>query len=225
MKIAWFGPAPATPRQEAELRRLFGDTCVTDFRGQLRNAAYAVADFRVSGADDLVVIAPLAVLDHLLHEGLRPLWAEAAECAASHPEREWAVKGKHFRFVGFRRLAGVELTTEVAKPLPARRPATVAWLSRHAVLPGQFDALRRLYGSDVRVRQHAAELRDAREAMEVVRRLGGDDVLLVGPLSLHDALAKLAGVGPLRAIMEGDRFVEFRRVTGLKLQFEAVGPR
>lgn len=231
MKIAWYGPeAPdgnpsrPTPRQLAALQSRFGVApSDIDPRGQLRNAAAGVADFRRSGADDLVVIAPLAVLDHVLREGVRPIWSGAEVVDRSHPEAEWEVKGRWFRFTEFKRLTGLELKTEPAQPLRAKRPAVVAWLTRHTCDAAQRTALQALYGPGVVVKPHAGELGNARGTMGIIAGMNADDVVIVAPLSLIDELTKLAGgTGPLHGVMKDGRFVEFRRVIGLELQYEAV---
>lgn len=221
MKIAWYGPGAPTPRQLARLGELFGDDVAVELRGQIRNAADGAADYRRSGCDDLVVIAPLAVLDHLLREGLKPLWSDAEVVEASHPEREWEVKGRPFRFLGFKRLTALELKTEEPQPLGTKRPVRVAWVTRHRCDAAQLAALQDLYGPEVEVVRYTNELRGPQDLADVLKRIKAIDCVLVAPLSVFDGLCR-QGIRPLRAVMDGSRFVELRRVTGLELRFEAV---
>lgn len=220
MRIAWYGPGAATPRQEAGLKELFGADTSIEFRGQIRNAEDGAADFRGSGCDDLVVIAPLAVLDHLLRQGIKPLWAEAEVVPASHPEAEWEVKGRHYRFVCFKRLTALTLQSETPKPLRvASQPVKVAWFTRHRCDAAQLAALQAMYGTEVQVVHQSREIHGPQDVAQAMKRVGATDCVLVAPLSIFDGLCKL-GIQPLRGLMDGQRFLEFRRVTGLELQFE-----
>lgn len=222
MKIAWYGPGAPTPRQVVGLRGIYGDDVVVDFVGAVGNAAATVAAFKRSGADDAVVVAPLAVCDKLLQEGMKPLWADAEVVDASHPEREWEVKGRHFRFLGFKRLVALDLKTEEPTALGSARPARVAWMTRHRCDAAQLSALQALYGADVEVVPATFGERDAAgDIAQTLRRLGAVDLVLVAPLSIFDALCKQS-IRPLKGVMERNRFVEFRRVTGLELRFEEV---
>ncbi len=222
MQIAWYGPGQPSPRQLAGLREIYGDDVAVDFCGQVRNAAVTVTAFRRSGADEAVVVAPLAVCDHLLREGLQPLWADAEVVDASHPEREWEVRGRHFRHLGFKRLVALDLKTEVPKALEVvTRPVRVAWFTRHHCEVGQMSALQALYGPDVEIVHARYGERGSADVAYALKSIQATDFVLVAPLSIFDALCK-QGIHPLQGVMDGNRFVEFRRVTGLELRFEAV---
>ena len=75
-----------------------------------------VVEGKAAGADEVVVVAPLSVIQRLVELGLRPLWAEmeAIEAAGElDPEREVdAPGGRRYRFRRFRRIVGVKIQFE-----------------------------------------------------------------------------------------------------------------
>ncbi|MEM4407799.1 MAG: hypothetical protein QXI19_03550 [Candidatus Caldarchaeum sp.] len=112
---------------------------------------------------------------------------------------------------------------------------SILWLSRHQPLPAQVDALRNHYG-EVMLFQDASPFASAEEILERYRRGGYDDCVVVAPLSVLQRLVEL-GLRPLWAEMEkvekyqnpatdtivGDRvfrFKRFRRVVGMKIEYE-----
>lgn len=117
MLVVWFSRHQPTKRQMAELRRLFGDEVRVETDPlPFSSAEEVAARFRAKRADDLVVVAPMTVLDALCKQGLRPLWAQMEECAPSHPECEVSARERSYRFVEFRRVVRLELITEAVEP-------------------------------------------------------------------------------------------------------------
>ncbi len=125
------------------------------------------------------------------------------------------------------------------KPAPGRAPARILWLSRHPPLPAQRRELDRLWPGCT-IDQKVHPYRDAAEIVRRVRDDGYDQVVAVAPLSVLDQLCR-RGLFPLRAEMEPVpkvgpcdpdwevdyggrrvRFREFRRVTRLHLETEAL---
>lgn len=111
----------------------------------------------------------------------------------------------------------------------------IIWFSRHPALPSQVAELRRVFGEDVELLQDPNPFSSAEEVVRRFRSLGGDDMVVVAPLSVLGRLCDL-GLKPLWAEMEqvppeqaeviaagrGYRFIRFRRVKRLVLEFEEV---
>jgi len=114
----------------------------------------------------------------------------------------------------------------------------VLWMSRHDPLPSQIAALKRLYGEDTEVVKDPRPFASAEEIADRYRAGGYDDLVVVAPLSVLGKLCEL-GLKPLWAEMEAVspeeaeveaagryyRFVRFRRVKRLVLEFEEVQPQ
>jgi len=110
----------------------------------------------------------------------------------------------------------------------------VVWFSRHDPLPSQVVELHRLFG-EVEIVQDPNPFNSAEDIMARFRAIGGDEMVVVAPLSVMGRLCDL-GIRPLWAEMErvpedqaeviasgrGYRFVRFRRVKRLALEFEEV---
>ena len=82
-------------------------TCPTE-----RSSAKAVKEyFDQSGCDDLIVVAPYSVLDHLCRLGLRPLWSVNPQVNQGEPY-SFEFNGRYYRFDGFKRVVKLELVLE-----------------------------------------------------------------------------------------------------------------
>lgn len=111
----------------------------------------------------------------------------------------------------------------------------VIWFSRHPVLPTQVAELKRLFGDDVQIVTDPRPFDSAEDIVRRFRAAGGDEMVVVAPLSVLGRLCDL-GIKPLWAEMEQVppeqaevtaagrhyRFVRFRRVKRLVLEFEEV---
>jgi hypothetical protein len=76
-KVYWLSRHAPLPSQIAELRRLFGEDVVIEQDPQpFESVDDILARFRRSGADELLVVAPLSVIAQLVQRGIKPLWAE-----------------------------------------------------------------------------------------------------------------------------------------------------
>ena len=110
----------------------------------------------------------------------------------------------------------------------------IVWFSRHDPLPSQVAELRRLFG-EVEISQDPNPFASAEDIVARFRAIGGDEMVVVAPLSVFGRLCDL-GIRPLWAEMErvpieeaevvasgrSYRFVRFRRVKRLALEFEEV---
>jgi len=110
-RILWLSQhAPLTP-QIAELQRLFGEIEILRDVNPFFSAEEILRRFREGGYDEMVVVAPLSVIARLCELGLRPLWAEM-EQVYERRQADVSAKGRHYRFVRFRRIKAVRLEFE-----------------------------------------------------------------------------------------------------------------
>lgn len=96
------------PSQVAELARLFPHLDLLHDPRPFENAANILRRFRAVRGDELAVVAPLSVLQHLCEDGICPLWAEMETLRPGDPRAEMTYP-RPMRFVEFRRVLGVEL--------------------------------------------------------------------------------------------------------------------
>jgi hypothetical protein len=68
--------------------------------------------YQQGGYNDIVVVAPLSVIAKLCELGIKPLWADSAEETDEKRIEYRGARGKGFRFVGFKRIAGVQMIFE-----------------------------------------------------------------------------------------------------------------
>ncbi len=110
-KVYWMSRHAPLPSQVAELRRLFGEDVVIEQDPKPFDSVDDIlARFRASGADELLIVAPLSVIAQIVQRGVKPLWAEMQACSPDEAEVEAA--GRYYRFVRFRRIAGIEIKFE-----------------------------------------------------------------------------------------------------------------
>ena len=112
----------------------------------------------------------------------------------------------------------------------------ILWMSRHNPLPSQIAELKRLFGEETEVVKDPQPFSSAEDIAERFRTRRYDDIVVVAPLSVLSRLCEL-GIRPLWAEMEvvkdpvkaevsaGGRlyrFVRFRRVLGIKIEYGEV---
>jgi hypothetical protein len=89
------------------LEQYLGDTVEIEKLPGFRSAENIAQTYREGTFDDMVIVAPLSVIAHVVDLGVRPLWSESVE----EPDRSQAHfqggGGKWFRFVRFRRIKTV----------------------------------------------------------------------------------------------------------------------
>lgn len=111
----------------------------------------------------------------------------------------------------------------------------ILWVSRHRPHPRQIDALREMYGRDAVVEQEARPFDDARQIARRFREGRYNDMVIIAPLSVIAVLCN-EGIKMLwsEAVEEneepkiefrgargqGFRFVRFRRIKRVALEFE-----
>lgn len=110
-KIVWFSRHPALPRQIDELKRLFGeDTKILTDPDPFSTADNIVQRFKDAGGDEMVIVAPLSVIDALCKRGIRPLWADME--VVPKAQAEVVAQGRGYRFTRFRRVKRLALEFE-----------------------------------------------------------------------------------------------------------------
>ena len=110
-KILWLSRHFPLPSQIKELNRIFGETVdVTVDPDPFSNAEDIVNRFKIGNFDDIVVVAPLSVIQRLTELGIKPLWAEMKR--VSKEEAETEVSGRYYRFIKFKRIKGIKIEFE-----------------------------------------------------------------------------------------------------------------
>lgn len=112
MKIIWFSRHEPIPKQIAELKRLFGEEVeVVQDPNPFSGADDVVRRFRESGADEMVIVAPLTVIDQITKRGIQPLYAEM-RLVENEPYYDVNVNGRKFVFERFTRIKRVIVEKE-----------------------------------------------------------------------------------------------------------------
>ena len=107
-KILWLSQHKPLPSQKKKLENLFGEIMLLRDVNPFTNAKDIVQRYQAGGYDDLVVVAPLSVIERLCKMGLHPLWAEM-EQIQNDGSAEVIVRGRFYRFVCFKRIKAVKL--------------------------------------------------------------------------------------------------------------------
>lgn len=220
VRILWVSRHAPLAVQVRELVVMFGADCEVVHR-DIPNSAQLAAEFNRGGYADLVCVVPLATLDHICREGLKPLWADMVETTpADGREPDLAFGGKMFWFTGFRRVTGVSLDlVAVESRGDVRR---VLRVTRHSMQEAEFSELQRLFGmARGDVVTCAVDRIDERVVVDLARREGADEVVLVAPYSVFDALCRRCK-SPLYAVVIDGVFVSLHRVQGVTIKFEEV---
>lgn len=111
----------------------------------------------------------------------------------------------------------------------------ILWLSRHDPTESQVEELKRIYGNDVLIEKDPRPFSSAEDIVLRFKNGKYDDLVVIAPLSVLGRLCEL-GIKPLWADMEvvpdeeaeviasgrGYRFIRFKRIKRLKLEFEEV---
>lgn len=109
-KIVWFSRHEPIKKQIDELKRLFGEEVeVVQDPNPFSGADDVVRRFRESGADEMVIVAPLTVIDQITKRGIQPLYAEM-RLVENEPDVD--VNGRKFVFERFTRIKRVIVEKE-----------------------------------------------------------------------------------------------------------------
>lgn len=216
-KILWVSRSAPGFSQVEGLRTLYGQN-VEVRHLDLPNGRDAADEFETGGYDDIVAVVPLAVLDHFLRQGLRPLWSEAVEEIDPAKVEFRGGNGRGYKFNRYRRVTEVSLELTAVEPRNLRR---MIRFTRHSTLLEEAAAMRRLFG-EVEIETDPRPFRDGREIRERLQRSGADDLLVVAPYGVLDQLTK-SGIKPLWEEVRDGRFVALHRLQGVRIKFEDEG--
>lgn len=112
-RILWMSRHKPHPRQIEVLKEMFGsDTLVEQETRPFDDARQIAKRYRDGGFDDMVIVAPLSVIQVLCNEGIEMLWSEATEENDPAMVEFRGARGQGFRFVRFRRIKRVALEFE-----------------------------------------------------------------------------------------------------------------
>lgn len=219
-KVLWVSRKDQSPlrAQIALLRRMFGSDVEIDHL-DIRNALQIRDRFERYGYHDLVTVTPLATIDHVCCEGLRPLYADmvtAAPQKGRQPDLEF--RGQRFWFAGFRRVEDVWL--DVQEVEPSRRRHVIRFTG-NPLRDAERSEIMRLLG-EPQITDDVELFRDGDDLLARYRASGADDLLVVAPHSVFDQLAQQR-IRPLVAEFTEGRFQRLARCTGLTMEFAELG--
>ena len=100
-------------RQIEALREIFGENTIVEQESRPFDDARRIASrFREGDYDDMVIVAPLSVIQVLCNEDIKMLWSEAVEENDPTKIEFRGARGQGYRFVRFRRIKRVALEFE-----------------------------------------------------------------------------------------------------------------
>jgi hypothetical protein len=117
-RIIWFSRHVPTRRQRTELESVFGTALSLEHDARAFDTADdVIARFRCSGATEMVVVAPDAVIRAIVRRGLQPIKARMELCNKNHPECEVTIQARsgfprHYRHVCFERVLCADFKVE-----------------------------------------------------------------------------------------------------------------
>lgn len=112
-KVLWLSRHKILPKQRETLEKLFGPCEVVVDDNLFTDANDIINRINKINPDDVLVVAPLSVLHILVQKGIKPLWAEMRVVNDEFdPYSDVIEKGRHYRFIRFRRLVGIEVLYE-----------------------------------------------------------------------------------------------------------------
>jgi hypothetical protein len=112
-KILWMSRHKPHRKQIETLREMFDQDALVEQESRPFDDAHQIARrFREGGYDDMVIVAPLSVIQILCNEGIRMLWSEAVEENDPAKIEFRGARGQGYRFVRFRRIKRVALEFE-----------------------------------------------------------------------------------------------------------------
>lgn len=238
MKIYWVSRYEPLPAQINELKRLFGaDVELVIDPSSFDDAVDILERYKASGADELMVVAPLMVIQRLTDLGIKPLCSEMQSISRfTDPNTDVAANGRFYRFIGFKRFQELRMIRTELEPLTEEersRTMKIHWMSRHEPLPAQIAALKQHFGDDVELVVDPAPFTDENDILERYKASGADELMIVAPVTVIQRLINL-GIKPLCADMQHItrfmdpscdviangrfyRFVRFRRIEEVRL--------
>lgn len=108
IKVLWVSRHRPTPSQLEALRERYGRDVVIDLEPRpFDDARWIAQRFREGGYNDMIIVAPLSVIQVLCQERIPMLWSEAALESNANLIEFRGARGQGYRFVRFRRIKQV----------------------------------------------------------------------------------------------------------------------
>lgn len=214
-KVLWVSRyAPPVRAQIRALQQMFGWDVEID-REDIRNATDIRDRFERYGYHDLVMVTPLATIDHLCREGLRPLYARMVTTAPRPRQKpDLAFRRQEYWFAGFQRVEDVWLDLRPVTPIRRRH---VLRFTENPLRDAERSEIMRLLG-EPKISDDVESFRDGDDLLARYRASGADDLLVVASHSVLDQLAERR-VFPLVAEFSEGEFQALRRCYGLEMRF------
>lgn len=108
-KILWVSRHDPTKSQLEKLADMYGDISITKMDG-FKSAEEICRRYYGENFTDIVVVAPLSVIQKLTEYGIRPLWAEME--VTTKDKAETSANGRFYRFRRFRRIKEIKIVYE-----------------------------------------------------------------------------------------------------------------
>jgi len=96
--------------QKKELERIFGEVELLIDTLPFSDAADVANRFKLANADEMVVVAPLSVIDRLCQLGIQPLFAEMDVVQSG--EYDVIAAGRKYKFKNFSRIREIKIVKE-----------------------------------------------------------------------------------------------------------------
>ena len=118
-RILWVSNHSVRVEQITALQQIFGSVKIDFVPEELRTASFMSVEkickyFWVKRYDEMVVVAPLSVIQKITEKGFKPLYAKCN--AVPVAQGDWAVNGKGYRFDRFVRVTAVKMETQELTP-------------------------------------------------------------------------------------------------------------
>ena len=94
-RIVWMSRHSPTTRQRQALATHFSNPLIFEDNRTFDNADSIIARFRAISGDELVVVAPLALIRQLCRRGLHPIYASMRQVPCSSADAETSVGEGH----------------------------------------------------------------------------------------------------------------------------------
>lgn len=106
-RILWVSRHEPLESQIRELQKIYNDEVRIEKMDSFKDVSHIVREFQRGGYDDILIVAPLSVIQEVARRGVKPLWAEMEQVSPEEAETE--ASGRYYRFKEFRRIEEVKI--------------------------------------------------------------------------------------------------------------------
>ncbi|MEM2365661.1 MAG: hypothetical protein QXL06_01830 [Nitrososphaerota archaeon] len=112
-RILWISRHQPVERQKQELKRIFGDCEILQYRNMVRDADHVVELMTKSGADEIVTVLPMSIIMRLVEEkGIKPIYAVMETTEPEDADYIDHGSGRAYKFKKFVRIKEFKIVTE-----------------------------------------------------------------------------------------------------------------